>query len=63
MVRSVVAQACQWTYKGSIAQRGCPGVRRRTRVSQPRIRCNSERGSRRFYGPLKLRSSVLNLRN
>ena len=47
----------EWTQKGRIAQRGCPDVRRRIRLSQPRVRYNFERGGRSVFAPLKLRSS------
>ena len=39
-------------------QKGRPNARRRTRVSQPRVRYNFERGGRSVYDPLKLRSNV-----
>ena len=45
-----------WTQKGRIAQRGSLDVRRRTRVSQPRVRCNFKQGDRSVYAPLKLGS-------
>ena len=48
----------EWTQQGRIARRRRPDVRRRSRVSQPRVRYNFERGGRSVYAPLKLRSSV-----
>ena len=61
-VRNLGGQACQGeselTQKGRIAQSGCPDVRRSTRVSQPRVRYNFERGGRSVYALLKLKSNV-----